>query len=309
MSGFKRKRPYEISGRGGPGILLTCETGRENKCRREGLEILQHYWDQSRPADDTSGKADTAALSLDDELAQLKSRKAAGEKKVFHMHDTGCKGTVLAMFRLAGDDSQKRARDENSKDDEPQLATKESKEDTEDTTSAAPADDDDEAGEEPPAETLPDAPWDPISTVQTVMKDLKAGSTSMPSSRFVSRMIPFQVTCYASLDEIQRVVRRLLTGLPKSESSTFAVRVKRRICGHLTRDDIIDAVATLVVEEKSWKVDLKQPSFTLWVEVCRTTCGISIFPSETEGLSENFNLAQLRASEEGDPSKAAPPEE
>ena len=39
-SNFRRNNPK----RGAPGILVITETGRENKGRREGLEILQHYF-------------------------------------------------------------------------------------------------------------------------------------------------------------------------------------------------------------------------------------------------------------------------
>eukprot|EP00978_Attheya_sp_CCMP212_P003397 scaffold7003_cov60-Attheya_sp.AAC.1 len=43
--------------RGGPGILLTCETGREFKCQREGLEILRHYYYRNETS--SSGNYDT----------------------------------------------------------------------------------------------------------------------------------------------------------------------------------------------------------------------------------------------------------
>ena len=44
-----RKRKYKEGKRkfnpkrGGPGILMTCEQGREHKCEREGVDILQYY--------------------------------------------------------------------------------------------------------------------------------------------------------------------------------------------------------------------------------------------------------------------------
>jgi len=55
-----------------PGILWTCETGRERKCYREGLDILRHYWDEMpMKAEDTT----TAGATADRE----RRRNAAGE--------------------------------------------------------------------------------------------------------------------------------------------------------------------------------------------------------------------------------------
>ena len=71
--------------RGSPGVLLTCETGREQKCQREGLEILNHYHSVSvgdaASGDGTSDqegdkgdKDDTSKpLSLEEERHLLRS--------------------------------------------------------------------------------------------------------------------------------------------------------------------------------------------------------------------------------------------
>ena len=119
--------------RGAPGILFTCETGRERKCRWEGLEILQHDWDQLQQQQQqqiVSGKEDTseaeapgpavpstsstttknekaapaAALSLDDELALMKKDntvttdgKKPSSSAPFEVYDTGCRGTVFVL--------------------------------------------------------------------------------------------------------------------------------------------------------------------------------------------------------------------
>ena len=59
--------------RGAPGMLLTCETGREQKCQREGLEILNFYLptsDLATTADNQKGQGEddgTAKLSLEEE--------------------------------------------------------------------------------------------------------------------------------------------------------------------------------------------------------------------------------------------------
>ena len=42
-SGHSGKSKWQPK-RGGPGIILTCETGRDFKAKREGLEILNYYY-------------------------------------------------------------------------------------------------------------------------------------------------------------------------------------------------------------------------------------------------------------------------
>ena len=41
--GSNHNPKWQNSKRGAPGVLMTCETSREVKCQREGLEILNHY--------------------------------------------------------------------------------------------------------------------------------------------------------------------------------------------------------------------------------------------------------------------------
>jgi tRNA(Ser,Leu) C12 N-acetylase TAN1 len=104
--------------------------------------------------------------------------------------------------------------------------------------------------QKPDASTLPEntttagcRPWDPVSTVLAVVRDLResarrdegeAGTAGpflltpsssrstrivTPSSRFVTRMIPLQITCYASVDEIGETFRSLLRWYLRSSSS------------------------------------------------------------------------------------------
>jgi tRNA(Ser,Leu) C12 N-acetylase TAN1 len=73
--------------------------------------------------------------------------------------------------------------------------------------------------------------------------------------------------------------------------------VKRRNCGHVTRDQIIDTVGGVVeqaTKEDPWKVNLRQPDYTVWIEICKTLTGVSIFPSSVQNMSRNFNLAEIR---------------
>lgn len=85
--------------RGPPAIFVTCEAGREHKCKREAMELMHHYYYASRDSnDDVVGKvtnpsklADTtittnrstttvcSPLNLEEELAMLRKGAVAEE--------------------------------------------------------------------------------------------------------------------------------------------------------------------------------------------------------------------------------------
>ena len=89
-----RKRKYSGKGgstkrnpkRGPPGILLTCETGREFKCRNEGLDIINHYFAGENGDND---EKDETSLSLEEELKMLKSRNKKSGSSRFDVYETG----------------------------------------------------------------------------------------------------------------------------------------------------------------------------------------------------------------------------
>jgi tRNA(Ser,Leu) C12 N-acetylase TAN1 len=118
-------------------------------------------------------------------------------------------------------------------------------------------------------------------------------------------MIPLQATCLASAEELESVLRTLLQThertpdeRAKDPSSpkvpTFRIHVKRRNCGHLTSQQVIDTAAGLVMKMTGWTVQLKDSDFAVWVEVCKSLMGVSLLTRHDLGLAKNFNLAELR---------------
>lgn len=119
--------------------------------------------------------------------------------------------------------------------------------------------------------------------------------------------------CHASLNEIKAVTKALLDNFLSSsdllstrlnDSIAFKVDFKRRNCSHLTRDQIFEALVPLVMGEtnnttpqnnkgskQKYAVNLKDPDFSIRIEVCKTFCGISILPRQK--WYKNFNLAEL----------------
>jgi len=115
-----------------------------------------------------------------------------------------------------------------------------------------------------------------------------------------------QATCYASVDEIKAVSISLLKQcLPKFEAIlsktgkevTFKLEIKRRLCSHLTREQVIESVTPVVMgglEEMpgyKFSVNLSDPDFSIRIETCKSLCGVSILPREA--WYKNFNLAEL----------------
>jgi tRNA acetyltransferase TAN1 len=174
-------------------------------------------------------------------------------------------------------------------------------------------------------------PWDPMGTMNKIVQEIRGGKQASdttaheqaPSSRFVTRMIPMQATCFASLDEISLTAKSLMErfllppaldyhqnhhtnkNMPKQ---TFDIVFKRRNCSNVTRDKVIDVIAPIVMDvckvipttlsasetqaEPLLEVKLKNSDYTIIVEVCRTLCGISIVP--TFKSFRNFNLIEIR---------------
>ena len=160
--------------------------------------------------------------------------------------------------------------------------------------------------------------FDPVDIVESIIREASPDfSKSLsklvslpPSSRFVTRIIPLQATCVASIEEIESTTRMLLrrflrrdtASVEKKETkTTFGIFVKRRNCSHLSSQKIIEALASNVMAQlaPSWKVNLKDPEVKLWIEVCRTKVGISVFRILSTSLlrttGSNFNLAEVRA--------------
>jgi len=352
-----KKRPYQQwkrssnPQRGAPGILLTCETGREGKCRWEALQILQHDWDQQQQAlspvvaavsaEDgcSENKNEEVSLSLDEELAKLKKSKTGGGTNEFSppfdTYDTGVRGVVFLLctgcslivpLRVKSQDGDKEDGDEDDEDSPggTTSSTKKAKVTAAATAMSVKKGDkesakDEKAAREKSGEQLekdamdPNLPfWNPLDVVHRVVEDIEKGrGGSFPSSRYITRMIPIQATCYAGLEDIQHAVESLVSAIvadaskrSPSESSdeakaatTFAIQTKIRICGHLKRDQIIEAVVKVVAAiAPTWKVNLSEPDYTITVEVCKNIAGISVLPGKTvlKTSTRKFNLAELR---------------
>lgn len=316
--GGKRKwntNKWRKSNTGGrPGILLTCETGKERICCREAIEILNHYYldgnGGNNHVDEDYKDARNENLSLEDELMILKSKGGALDESLssFSEYETSCRGTVFLLCTIPDCNliptiqtqymMSKKSDDKNHKkvmnsDDGITTDVKAEKQKKEVHC---------EGTQVPPPKKLDDTPtiisskdilpWDPIKTVRRIMSDIGDDlDKATPRSRFVTRMIPIQATCYASPEELKLTVTELLDNYLPRASKTFAIVIKRRHCNGLDRNTVIqivgNAVTTLI---PNCAVHLDEPNVTIMVEICNKLCGISVI--ENMKAYRNFNLVE-----------------
>ena len=317
--GFVKRRPK----RGAPGMLFTCETGREKKCQREGLEILNHYLTASDAAISSNGSNlqddgddedidEACKLSLEEELKLLKSKKSPSDSSAFGVYETSCRGTIFVLCTLpncnliptiqteymqsktnpTSDISKSGSQVTNHVGD---VSNKKMKSDV--TTEKADKTHQTTSVEFTSHQRINTAspfsqkrPWDPISTVRTIMSDINDNSNKeAPRSRFVTRMIPIQATCFASSEELQLTSLEVLKRYVSKTTKTFAIIFKRRNCSNLNRTVVIKIVGDIMLKYfPHCKVKLDKPDTTIMVEVCGTLCGVSVVENFND--YRNFNL-------------------
>ncbi|CAN0901823.1 THUMP domain-containing protein 1 homolog [Linum grandiflorum] len=119
-----------------------------------------------------------------------------------------------------------------------------------------------------------------------------AASTKKHMSRFLLRLLPIEVSCYPSEEEISRAVAPIFAKYfpaDASEPQKFAVMYGARANSGLDRAKVINAVAKSVPAPH--KVDLSNPDKTIVVEVVKTVCLIGVVEKYKE--LAKYNLRQL----------------
>ncbi|KAJ8551333.1 hypothetical protein K7X08_000703 [Anisodus acutangulus] len=130
----------------------------------------------------------------------------------------------------------------------------------------------------------------PKEIVQHMMSSL--ASTKRHVSRFILRVLPVEVTCYASEEEIGKAITPLITKYLPAESDTpkkFAVLYEARANTGINKMKIIDTVAKSVPSPH--KVDLSNPEINIVVQIVKTVCLLGVVEKYKE-LSK-YNLRQL----------------
>ncbi|GJT53777.1 THUMP domain-containing protein [Tanacetum coccineum] len=119
-----------------------------------------------------------------------------------------------------------------------------------------------------------------------------AAATRKHMSRFILRVLPIEVTCYSSSEEISRAIKPLIAQYFPVEVETpykFAVLCEARANSGLDKMKIINVVAKAVPEPH--KVDLSNPDRTIVVQIAKTVCCIGVVDKYKE--LAKYNLRQL----------------
>ncbi|KAK8683229.1 hypothetical protein V6N13_039294 [Hibiscus sabdariffa] len=121
---------------------------------------------------------------------------------------------------------------------------------------------------------------------------MSAASTRKHMSRFILRVLPIEVACYSSEEEITRAMKPLIEQYFPVETQNpkkFAVLYEARANSGIDRMKIINSVAKSVPAPH--KVDLSNPDTTIVVEIVKTICLIGVVDKYKE--LAKYNLRQL----------------
>ncbi|XP_068659824.1 uncharacterized protein [Aristolochia californica] len=135
----------------------------------------------------------------------------------------------------------------------------------------------------------------PAEIAHYMMKS--AAATRKNMSRFILRVLPVEVTCYASEEEITKAIKPLIAQHFPTELQTphkFAVLYEARANTGMDRMKIINTVAKSVPAPH--KVDLNSPDKTIIVQIAKTICMVGIIEKYKE--LAKFNLRQLTSSKQ-----------
>ncbi|XP_010453317.1 PREDICTED: THUMP domain-containing protein 1 homolog [Camelina sativa] len=119
-----------------------------------------------------------------------------------------------------------------------------------------------------------------------------AAATKKHMSRFILRLLPIEVSCYPSEEEISRAIKPLVEQYFPVETSNprkFAVLYGARANTGLDRMKIINTIAKSIPAPH--KVDLSNPEMSIVVEIVKTVCLIGVVEKYKE--LGKYNLRQL----------------
>ncbi|KAL1538936.1 THUMP domain-containing protein 1 isoform X2 [Salvia divinorum] len=114
-------------------------------------------------------------------------------------------------------------------------------------------------------------------------------------SRFLLRLLPVEVSCYPSDEEIRRAIKPVIEKYFPIETEKlrkFSVLYDARANTGINRAKVIDAVAKCV--PSIHKVDLANPDISIMVQIVKTVCLIGVVEKYKEFAK--YNLRQLSSS-------------
>ncbi|KAK5642979.1 hypothetical protein RI129_009146 [Pyrocoelia pectoralis] len=118
---------------------------------------------------------------------------------------------------------------------------------------------------------------DPVKLAHSIIEDIF--KNKQQKTRFLIRLVPIEITCKAYLDDIKHAVEPLIHKYFGNEPKTFSICYNHRNNNNLSRDDVICAVADIVIKNNSaHKVDLKSAELSIVIEVIKNCALLSVVP-------------------------------
>lgn len=302
------------------GFFITCDGGRESQARNEAINLLDKFYEEL-----LEEKGLERDVKSRDQLPSIKP-----SRKVFRSDDEGSSSSGDESDKKSGNENGHDGGGEGENDGEEKLQVKEGgeggspvKEQPPETNPEKSAAENSQARcctidklIEAELEELGDREKvkfaglesgcngvifirmrkesgrpSPSELVEYIMN--KAASTGKHMSRFILRVLPVELTCYASVEEITRAAKSLIEQhFPSGEDHPpikFAVLYEARANSGIVRTNIIDTVAKLVPQ--GHKVDLSNPDKTIVVQIVKTICMIGVVHKFKQLLK--YNLRQL----------------
>lgn len=116
--------------------------------------------------------------------------------------------------------------------------------------------------------------------------------TKQTLTKNVLRFIPIEVVCKANIKDIVDAAGILFDKYFLHGERTFSIVYNKRYNNDIKRDDIIKELAELIVAKNMKnKVDLKEPEFSVIVEIIKGLCCLSVIPYYIK--YRKYNLSEL----------------
>lgn len=136
---------------------------------------------------------------------------------------------------------------------------------------------------------------DPTELGVKIMRDLAA--TKLKKTKFTLRMLPIAAVSKSKIEDITNAAGELFDKHFLKEPCTFAINFNKRYNHDVSRDTVINELASLVsMKNPLNKVNLKEPQKSIVVEVVKGLCMIAVVPDYLK--LKRYNLHELMKDEE-----------
>ena len=122
-----------------------------------------------------------------------------------------------------------------------------------------------------------------------ILEEIEA--LNLPHTKYIQRIIPVNVTCYANIKDIQSSIKDLLdeyfNNNMDGRKPAYSIIIEQRMNSSLVKSVVIQLIGELVGTRGI--VDLKHPKLVIMVQILKNVAGLSIIRNYYERNKLNFN--------------------